>query len=105
MVKKLEDLCANGGGGYLCTGMESDKRALAPEDFVHIFPHCPMWASVCHPVRTDTDPRRALCDRLTQTTDLAWGQCVADGDRNEVVDGRGEVHILLLQPHCHANEV
>lgn len=59
--------------------------------------------------KDDTDTRRPTLrpfgDRLTQTADLAWGQCVADGNRNELMGGRGEVHILLLQPYCHTYEV
>lgn len=42
---------------------------------------------------------------LTQATDLARGQGVPNGDRDELVTGGGEVHILLLQPYCHAYEV
>lgn len=80
-------------------GMEPGKRALVPENFVLLSPQS----------RTDTDTQgsilRPLSDGLTQSTDLAWGQCVPDGDRNELVGGRGEVHILLLQLHRHANEL
>lgn len=39
------------------------------------------------------------------TTDLPWGQCIADGDRGELVASRGEVHVLLLQLHCHTYEI
>jgi hypothetical protein len=86
-------------------GMECGKRTLVPEDFVLPSPQL----SHVGQCLTDTDTQgsilRPLSDGLTQSTDLAWGQCVPDGDRNELVDGRGEVHILLLQLHRHADEL
>lgn len=46
-----------------------------------------------------------LVTRTTSTTDLPRGQCVADGDRDELMAGGGEVHILLLQLHRHTYEI
>ena len=42
---------------------------------------------------------------MTTTTDLLWGQHVADRDRDELVASGGEVHVLLTQLHCHTYEM
>lgn len=43
--------------------------------------------------------------RTTQTTDLLRGPRVTDRDRDELVAGGGEMHVLLIRLHCHTDEM